>query len=342
LAKIQREQDRLLERGIRINYVTPIVAEGQKLGGLGSRVYYNRPPQETFHEFILSILHDVLGKEWREEQTKTTEKHYLMTCFEAARALMTGSQAQNQPVPEIKSTIVDGPTKYLLSVAFDVCSLIHAQRLPEDLIARLRGRNEFQGARYELGIAAIFARLGYTIEFLNDPSATEKHCEFYATDPTSGESIAVEAKSRRRPGVLHMEGERSDDTLLRAGVARHIREAAQQGPGDRPFLIFIDINSPHAEVETINETWRPEILKVVNEQYPASPDNPTPFTAVYVTNFPFHYDGASTHGGAGLEIRSPYPKHSLKDERVFEFIMRACKYYGDVPSFDVDGVLGWD
>jgi hypothetical protein len=57
------------------------------------------------------------------------------------------------------SAEVNGWVRYLLSLAWDVATLIHAGEPPSELIDRLRDHDNYQGARYELAIAAIFARL---------------------------------------------------------------------------------------------------------------------------------------------------------------------------------------
>jgi hypothetical protein len=56
--------------------------------------------------------------------------------------------------------------------------LIH--RLPESLIERLKDFQAFQGARYEVLIAAVFVRAGFEIEWIDDTKAVGKHPEFIA------------------------------------------------------------------------------------------------------------------------------------------------------------------
>ena len=61
---------------------------------------------------------------------------------------------------------------------------------------RLGKREQFQGARYEIAVAAIFVRAGYKIEWLTD--ASRRLPEFIARRDGSDVEIAVEAKSRPR------------------------------------------------------------------------------------------------------------------------------------------------
>jgi len=340
-SKLQQEETRLREYGIRVNYVRPVSYKGRRVWALGKRLYHNQPQHQTFHEFILAILQQALGREWWDRELNANPKHFLMECFQAFNLLKKKHATDaNKETEHRWSVVPDGPSRFLLSVAFDVCSLFHTDKLPESLMSRLRHRDQFQGARYELGVAAVFARMNYDISFLDNPRNTEKHCEFIATDRATGKTVAVGAKSKHRKGVLHQSGVPTN--ALDANIARHIRKATTQSPGDMPFLIFVDINTPPAEIAVINETWRPQILKMLEDQHRPSVENPTMFTALYVTNFPYHYSADKCDGkNEVLEIRSPLPKHVIGDDTVYDSLIKALSHYGDVPCFDVDGVLGW-
>jgi hypothetical protein len=60
-------------------------------------------------------------------------------------------------------------------------------------VQRLRSYEAFQGARYEIAVAATFVRCGFDIEWVEEKA--KKHCEFNATHKGTGENIAVETKS---------------------------------------------------------------------------------------------------------------------------------------------------
>lgn len=78
---------------------------------------------------------------------------------------------------------MNGWVRYLLSLAWDVTTLIHAGEPPEGIIARLRDRTQYQGGRYELAIAATFARLDCSIRWLDADASlgSGKRVEFEAT-----------------------------------------------------------------------------------------------------------------------------------------------------------------
>ena len=77
-------------------------------------------------------------------------------------------------------------------LADDVYQLSHALNTTKKVLARLRDLGQFQGARYEILCASLFARCGFEIDFIDDTS--KRNPEFIAQK--DGERIAVEAKSR--------------------------------------------------------------------------------------------------------------------------------------------------
>ncbi|KAK9329546.1 hypothetical protein V1520DRAFT_379142 [Lipomyces starkeyi] len=107
-----------------------------------------------------------------------------------------------------------GPAKVYQCLGYDLYWLQLVHRLPESLIERLKELRAFQGARYEVLIAAVFARAGFEIEWIDDTNAAGKHPEFIATHKNTNKKVGVKTKSRRRP------------------------------EGEIPFLIFIDPNVP--------------------------------------------------------------------------------------------------
>jgi hypothetical protein len=51
------------EYGVLINFVAPVQQGGGKVWCIGNRVYTGAPPNQTFHEFILQRLREVLGED---------------------------------------------------------------------------------------------------------------------------------------------------------------------------------------------------------------------------------------------------------------------------------------
>lgn len=125
--------------------------------------------------------------------------------------------------------------------------LLHRGELPADLLDRLRHPAQFQGARYEIAVAATFIRAGLTIKFVpRDQAKRGKVWEFTARDGSAGVEIAVETKSRHRPGALGFPGTANAETAVRGDVDGLVNEALEQDPGTMPFVIFVEVNVPPA------------------------------------------------------------------------------------------------
>jgi hypothetical protein len=120
--EVEVRQDRALTRlredfGVHINFVAPVEFEGGKVWALGDRVYLTRPRNETFHEFLLSILREMLGERWRAEQAAQEDKHFLMRCFEEyeawtrrGRKRIESTDAGDQRPPAAAPSTISTPT----------------------------------------------------------------------------------------------------------------------------------------------------------------------------------------------------------------------------------------
>lgn len=330
---------RLEKLGIFIDFVKPLILKGRKVWALGSRIYYERPERETFHEFLLFILiHQVLGKEWWEHQESLSknEQHHIYRSFKKYQEWILRSQSESTQVGNIWASLPDGWSRSLISLAFDIATLIHADHLPDDILHRLKSYDEYQSARYEIAIAAIFARLGYEIEFLNEKKIKGKHCEFFAHDKSSGEVIAVEVKSRERAGVLHIDGVYNGEYW--AHIQRAKRNAMKQNPGDKPFLIFFDINAPQApNLLPLEKPWIKEVKKLHDKTPLNSQENPDPCSGELFTNYSFHYQEENQATSGEYLVSIPlYSKFPIKRIEFWDVIQLALNNYGNVPNLDIE------
>lgn len=297
---------------------------------------YARPQQETFHEFIVNILMQTLGKRWwdAQMQKKSEEQHAIMRWHNALHDLVQSSAPPGINIKERFEFTATGEVQELLVLADDLYRLQLVRRLPRKLVERLRSFDRFQGARYEIAIAAILVHCGFEIEWIEEK--TKKHCEFIATHKVSGECLAVETKSRHRPGVLNQGGPAPDTATLRADASRLFKQALEQNPGDKPFAVFVDINLPHQpEAQGLEKTWTNEIQELL-KLYPGdTPDAPAPYTWLFITNFAWHYCGRNIATPGEILFHAPTcSRYPIKDRTTFDAIFYALNNYGSTPTDD--------
>jgi len=343
--KIRAKQEYLKQAGIHINYVKPIMFKGKKVFALGNKVYANCPPNTTFHTFLIQILKETISLDWFREQAKlpSEEYHFISICLgKLGEWIEKNEKTAKRVSSEVWGAKPDGYSKSLLSLAFDVCSLIHKQKLPPSLLERLKSHDQYQGARYEIAIAAIFARLDCDIQF-TDENSKSKHCEFIATHRATGSSLAVEVKSKHRSGVLHQVGFLSPlEKLLSARMVRRLfNDALEQNPRDVPFAVFVDVNSPITPDIPINDKpWVKDVKKLVNKKLSGVVPQEYPLNAAFFTNFSYHYQTErEAEQGEVASIIIPHPKFPPPNPEFFGYLQGALNHYGFVPAIDIDQLL---
>lgn len=330
------EQGRLLGRPL-----IDTVWQGKRVRAVGSRIYF-RPEQETKQELFVHVMaHTVtetLGDDWKRKQDALPEdeRHPLALWTDAWDAMRRHHGAT---APDRKdegggqySSEATGDALALLTTAYDVYTLRHAGAIDagDPIIKRLGQRDQFQGARYELAVAAIFVCAGYRIEWLSD--VTRRLPEFIARRQGRDVEIAVEAKSRPRPGLLGRGGERPDEESVRADLARLHRDALEKETDGRPYVIFLDMNLPPRDDIPLDE-WIPNLHDdVLAWRGKSSPDNPDPYSAVVLTNFSWRWHGEHTTKSGErflvLPLYTDVPLPGAETDRIWESVTQ----YGLLPQ----------
>ncbi|HET7099476.1 MAG TPA: SEC-C metal-binding domain-containing protein [Patescibacteria group bacterium] len=310
--------------------------KGYKVVAVGSRLYHRLPVNITFHEFVVIFLKDIVGPSWGLEESKKPkeDQHIIVRWIKEMSELLSNSPSRiENPIRDIKSAKVSGDVQALLSLAYDIYSIYHCTDLPEDLINRLKNNDQFQGAKYEIAVAGIFARAGFNLKWYLRSS--NKQGEFVATHRDTGEMITVEAKSRHREGVLNRPGQAKDFKEMRAQVGHLFNKALEKPDEGNPFMIFIDINLPLTEGEnSLQKRWVGDIKKMMDQHPLGTYENPDPFTALFVTNFSWHYHGINTdvRKGETLTIIPLFPKIRTQDQNTITLLHKATEQYGTVPA----------
>lgn len=303
---------------------------GRRIRAVWSTVHY-RPLNETFHEFIIGFLVHTLGEEWaKEERAKPDEKrHVAIRWVEAVKKWMAENHSDENRVGEHEWALdVSGYAQSLLQFAYDMYVLQVVNKLSEELIHRLRDRRQFQGARYEVGVASMFARAGFEIEFCQ-PEHGKMICEFIAHHK-SGLNIAVEAKSRHRPGVLHEKGEPSQEVK---GDIKKLYERAREKKPEMPFVIFIDANLPPMPgVPWEKLPWLEDVKEVMSAFPTPTVEKPDPHNCVCITNYGFYYNGdAKSEHQACLCLYALIPKYPFTHPEAWDALWKTVERYTTIP-----------
>jgi hypothetical protein len=301
------------------------VAFGQKLRAVGNSLHY-RPLEETFHDFQLNLLLWTLGKNWFDEQMRKPpgERHLILRWREERNEVLEKHRDPAAPPNQPIRAQFTGNMKALQVLADDIYQLQHALKTPRKIVERLRNMRQFQGARYEVLVASLFARCGFEIEFVDDRA--KKNPEFFAIK--TGERIAVEAKSRHRPGVFHEGGKYvAEAEPKQARIRGLFQEALEQNPGQVPFVVFIDVNRPLTpQTPPLERTWVKEAMKCFEERESESLTEPD--TGLILSNIGWHY-----HRDVGapppefLTVKPEQPPFPLRSE-TWGLLERALNEYG--------------
>lgn len=327
-----------IEKNLHI--VPSIEAEGHRYRVIWDKIY-QRPLKETFHEFILGLLLELFGEEWQQEQMALEEKdrHVLLKWVSSGdelskKALTEGIKMVDEYGVEKWGCIASGEGQALMQLAYDLYCLQIVNKFPTFMIKKLKDRVAFQSVRYEITVAAIIARAGFDIEFLDDKVKSEKHCEFIAKHRSSNIVIGVEAKSRRRKGVLNEPGEYDYNSEIRGDMWNLFKKARSQKPEGLPYLIFIDMNiRPTPGIPLDAKPWNNDIIKMVNDYGEATEENPDPYNALILTNYSFYYTGQEDMpSGEYIFVQSKVPKTKLVDMTILESVYESVSNYSKVPE----------
>lgn len=182
----------------------------------------------TVPDFLGDYIKTAMGADWgNAELAKPSEqrhpiiKWYQALCEEQKRAkAATGDK--------VFSTPKTGAIAAYLHLAYDLFTLEHNAELQAKMIERLRLADNFEGARYEVFVAAMLIRAGFDIEFENEDDRSRSHCEFTATYRRTGKKFSVEAKCR---------------TGSKFRIGRQLNRALAKR-ADHARLVFIEINEP--------------------------------------------------------------------------------------------------
>lgn len=271
-------------------YGKPVISahwQDHQFVAVGNKLHYSKT-WKTFIYFLGDYLKTKVGAEWgNAEIAKPLEqRHPLMQWYDAlchlqSRYITQPGQPANMPVT--------GVVACYFSVAYGLYLLDHNVELQARLIQRLKNPGNFQGAYYELQVASAFLLAGFTLALEDETDPSEKHCEFNATSPVTGNKYWVEAKMRAVAGELGRttaDGTKSSNPL--SSFIKQLNGALAK-PADCERMIFLDLN---AEMPAdVSDDNRPAFVESVNKRLGSYEKNELPEgekAYVFVTNLNFH------------------------------------------------------
>lgn len=336
---VRKFQEHLRSESLRqqkFGQVRHIVSEdfhGYKFVAVGNELYYF--PAEscrTFPDFLMKYIKLVLGIDWGKGELAKPyeERHQILKWYDG----MCRFQSEQKPGSNgLYSAIPNGAFAAYLHLAYDLYTLRNNSELQQRLIDRIKIKDQFQGARYELFAAATCCRAGFEIEFEDETDGSKGHPEFVATHKQTGQKISVEAKSRHRPGVLDFRGERSTERQIKADIGQLLSQALKK-PTEYPFVIFIDLNLPPVEGDIKEQALLKEIEKTVKRICGTPEEAPDKFNLIIFTNIPHHY-GDEKEPDPPKEIwsvLSERPKNTPSFPNVITGIDYAALQYVNIPN----------
>jgi len=328
---VEKERRRRQEYG----YVRPIIAttfKGYRLVAVGSTLHWSET-WKTVPDFLDDYIKTKLGPDWgtSEIQKPLAERHPILQWYNSLCRFQK-AHSSSKSADGLYSGIRDGPTAAYFQLAYDLYVVADNLKLQERIVARLKHPRLFQGARYELTVATHCIRAGFDIEHEDEEDKSTKHPEFIATHKETGQAIAVEAKSRHRPGVLGYPGEKQDNP--KTGVTRLLRLARAKAEATQlPYVVFVDLNLPPSEGADIRELgWFQELLREIMDHAEEGPD---PCNMLMFTNQPQHYGAemAPNPRTDRVSMVSPNPKIPIEHPEALEALREAARQYGRIPNW---------
>lgn len=345
LKAIRDVEERERRRREQLGNVRPVIHtdfQDRKVVAVGNTIHWSKD-WKTFPDFLFDDIKKTLGADWgtAELDKPVDERHPILQWYGSLCKLQQRTKEQDSPDSRgVYESTLNGPSRAYLLLAYDLYVLKDHLALQEQVVQRLRHPDQFQGARYELFVAATMIRAGFRLDYEDETDSTVRHPEFQATDRDLDQIVSVEAKSRHRPGVLGFAPEiPQTESEFRLGIGRLFRDALGK-PSEHPFVIFIDANMPPelARQATL-EDWRRQVGKAIAEHDLGSvneeeADLRSRFNLLLVTNTPDHYgeDDQPSPGDHYYSVIPQTPKRQIDQPQALRRIERALQQYGNVPQ----------
>jgi len=336
LARIRKEfelkQKKEEMRRAQFGDIRPIIHAnhlGYRFVAVGDQLRFSKN-WRTVPDFLQDYLKFVFGKDfWFSELSKPYEERHQI--LQWAEDLHRAQLHQVKNSEGLYPVFPSGPTVCYHLLAYDLFVLAHHSALQNRIVKRMKFRDQFQGARYELMVTATCIRAGFDIDFEDETDGTIKHPEFVARCRYSGEEIAVEAKSRKRPGVMGEPGVRREDQVVRLRVGQLINNALEKVT-DMPYIVFVDVNMPGSDGEISDSKTFQQLTKSFGQV--GDEEKSDKFNAIVFTNFPHHYGvwNVPAPKGEYFLLVGRNPSNPTSSPEILKRLYDATAQFGRLPS----------
>lgn len=294
-AKMEAERQRQALFG-DVRPIISTVDHDYRLVAVGHTIHWDKKSKwRTFTDFLLSYIQHLLSVEWgaAERKKPIENQHIVLQWYHAFSQMQQRSPAAD--ATGLRSGVPDGPSFAYLLLAYDLYLLGDHGALRDRFVRRLKEPAEFQGARYELFVAATLIRAGFDLAPEDERDGSRQHAEYFATNRRTGEMFSVEAKSRRLPGVLGFPGETASEKDFHLDVRQLIKRALEKKV-EHPYIVFIDANMPPRYATERRAEWVENVNQAMLKADSMFNDVGVRAGSLYnflaVTNVPDHYGEA--------------------------------------------------
>ncbi len=268
-------------------------------------------PWRTFIDFLQGFIARKLNPEWfrRELAKQNSQQHPVAQWSVAWTKLQLNEQTRLEN--GIFITQPDGLATAYIFLAYDFYLLEQHGQFPNKLLKRLRSPDQFQGALYEIQVAAMFIRAGFRIKWCPNKGTDETHGEFIACHPVFvPDGLEVEAKSKHRFDILGA----AEGSKVEAGprIALILAEAFKKQFGI-PKIICLDLNLPATPEATFDKPWFEQFRQEYDGMLRSQDKGKYNGNIVVFTNNSFHY------GQPGIAVSPDLPFFGILDRVEHEF-----------------------
>ena len=246
-------------------------AWGKRIVAVGGKIV-STSKNASFHGFLIDLLCDMLNEEWLKETPADGVKEHPVQKY------------YRDTIVDETSYKVSKNSSYIpfITMAYDLFILKNEMMLEKKLLDRLKHKDQYSGARYELLLATTFLRAGFSLEFEDESDGSQTHVEFTAIHKKKEISFHVEGK--RSESKKHNYGKLVNDALIK-----------KKG---LPLIVFVDMNKPEKSARNYlmsNKTVR----DLVNKKIVKDESGVDLYDLLIVTNHPWEYFEI---GKGGIEI----------------------------------------